>query len=78
MAIMLNNIQSSVINYNSITLVSTYFPDSNKLMSEFQEFLDTFVDQVRSIDQLGFIIIGADTNASLGRAGPDPNHRSQG
>jgi hypothetical protein len=62
---MLNTIKSTVINYNSLNLVSTYFPDSNKVIGEFQEFLDTFSDQIRSIDRNSFIIIEADTNASL-------------
>jgi hypothetical protein len=65
MEIMLNTIKSTVINYNSLNLVSTYFPDSNKVIGEFQEFLDTFSDQIRSIDRNSFIIIEADTNASL-------------
>jgi hypothetical protein len=78
MAITLNTIKSSVIIYNILTLVSNYFPDSNKLMSEFQEFLDTFSYQVRSIDQNSFIVIGVNANVSLGRADPAPNHRSQG
>jgi hypothetical protein len=42
MAIMLNTIKSTVIKYNSLTLVSTYFPDSNKAICEFRELLDTF------------------------------------
>jgi hypothetical protein len=78
MEITLNTIKSSVIIYNILTLVSNYFPDSNKSMSEFQEFLDTFYYQVRSIDQNSFIDIGVNTNASLGRADPAPNNRSQG
>jgi hypothetical protein len=74
---MINIIKSTFINYNSPTLVSTYFPDSNKKVSKFQEFLDTFSNQIRSIDHHSFLVTGADTNASLEIADTKTNHLSQ-
>jgi hypothetical protein len=61
-----NTITSNSTDYNSLTLVSSYFLDSSKTkeLSEFQAFVETFSDSVRSIDRNRFVIIGADINAS--------------
>jgi hypothetical protein len=46
--ILVNNIKSKYVTYNSLTLVSSYFPLSKKLRNEFQDYSDTFSDQTRS------------------------------
>jgi hypothetical protein len=63
-----NTIASKSTDYNSLTLVSSYFLDSSKTkeLSEFQAFVEAFSDSVRSIDRNSFVIIGADINASVG------------
>jgi hypothetical protein len=66
-AIKPNTITSNSTDLNSPTLVSYYFLDSSKTkeLSEFQAFVEAFSDSVRSIDRNSFVIIGADSNASV-------------
>jgi hypothetical protein len=66
LALRLNIVKSNSNNVTNLLIATAYFPDSGREKSQYEEMRDKLREFVAKADRNDFVVIGANTNASIG------------